>query len=109
MPKDFKKLDIANNYINDYVESLEEEKPGKETKKEVQPKAKTQSHKAKGRKPGAQVFKARKQAPKYKIVTIRFREEEYTEIYNKIIAKHSEDYASLTDYIKSLIIDDLNK
>lgn len=113
MAKNFEKLNIANNYVNDYVNNLEEEKPGKEVKKEVikKPKVKkeTKTAKAMGRKPGAQVFKVRKQAPSYKIVTIRFKEDEYNEIYNKIIKKYSNDYASLTDFIKGAIQDKLNK
>lgn len=63
----------------------------------------------KGRHKGEQPFKARKKAPNYKIVTIRFREEEYKSLYDEILKQHGEDYASLTDYIKSLIKKDLGK
>lgn len=74
-------------------------------KKELKEEA---EEKPKGRKKGAQAFQKRKQAPSYKIVTIRFKEEEYNAVIDKALKKYKKDYASLSDYIKSTIFKDLN-
>lgn len=60
-----------------------------------------------GRKKGTQKFEKRKQAPNYKIVTIRFKEDEYKELYSKILEKHKDEYSSLSDYIKTIINKDM--
>lgn len=60
-----------------------------------------------GRKKGKQVFEKRKQAPSYKNVSIRFKEDEYIELYDKILKKHKDEYSSLSNYIKSIINKDM--
>lgn len=40
----------------------------------------------------------------YKIVGIRFTKEEYEQVY-----KHAKKYSSMSDYIKSVIFNDINK
>lgn len=62
-----------------------------------------------GRKKGTQKFEKRKQAQSYKNVSIRFKEDEYKELYSKILEKHKDEYSSLSDYIKSVINKDMQE
>lgn len=96
MKKNKKDL-LSNMQNNTYVSEWKAQAQEEEEKK------------PKGRKQGAQAFKKRKQAPSYKIVTIRFKEDEYNDLYNKILKKYKNDYSSLSDYIKSVIYKDLEK
>lgn len=108
--KSNKKASLIQDYLNGAEEEeikQEEVKEVKEVKEVVKAKAKTKapktSEKPKGRKPGAQAFEVRKTAPNYKIVTIRYKEDEYNEMYSQVIKKYGSKYSSLSNFIKEVI------